>query len=73
MQAIKTFTRKIRTPQNWQRDPANVKTPNVQFWARGVMVGVITLIAARERIQNGTAFVINDQAIGLLSNGQYDS
>ena len=52
---------------NWQRRPSHLTTPRVQLWrAMGVMLTAqLTLAEARERVQEGTAFVITCQAIQL--------
>lgn len=67
-------TSKRNTPQEWQKDPSNVKTSKVQFWTNGIMLTAqMTNAEARTLVANGTAFVISDQAIGALKNGRYAS
>jgi endonuclease YncB( thermonuclease family) len=61
-------------PQDWQTDSRNVKTAYVQFWSTGSMVnGQMDLDVARTMVDEGQAFVINEQSIGLLYNGRMES
>jgi len=55
---------------DWQRRPSHLTTPMVQLWrATGVMLTArLTLVEARERIREGTAFVITCQAIQLYES-----
>lgn len=63
-----------RTPKEWQKDPSNIKTENVQYWQNGIMVTArMSRKEAQELVSDGYAFVITDQAIGALKNGEYAS
>jgi len=74
---MKTYYRKAShkkdnryQPTGWQLDPQSVKTNRVQLWRHGnMMTAQLKLIEARTLIENGSAFVISDQAIGSMSNG----
>ena len=56
---------------NWQHDPEQINTNNVQFWHNGIMVTAqMTKATAQEKVRNGTAFVISGQAIGAMVNGK---
>ena len=57
-------------PEAWQRDPEQLKTQRVQYWHLGNMSSLMTLAGAKHSVQHGYAFVINDQAIGALIDGQ---
>ncbi len=64
----------IRRPAVWQTDPSMVTSRNVQFWHKGMMVTAQMAKAwAQEKVRNGEAFVINQQAIGALINGSMES
>lgn len=64
----------IRTPKDWQKDPKQVTTPFVQYWRNGVMITAqVTNEKAREMVKNGVAFVMTDQAIGAMIDGQMAS
>jgi len=52
-------------------NPAWVTTSRVQFWRNNVMIAVISLAEAREMVENGQAYVINDCAIGALDEEGY--
>jgi len=54
-------------PSSEQRDPSRLTTEEVQFWYNGVMMGLLSLEEAREKVQRGEAFVITSQAIGALN------
>jgi hypothetical protein len=58
------------TPSDWQRDPMQLTTNRIQYWHLGNMCSLMTLEGARHSVQHGYAFVINDQAIGALIDGQ---
>jgi hypothetical protein len=54
-------------PADWQRDPSNITTPNVQLWSQsGTMRGVISSETATKYVKNGTHFVMCCQAIGEI-------
>ena len=56
---------------DYQRNPQNVQSRNVQLWRNGVMITAqISQSDARDMVANGQAFVISAQAIGAMSNGQ---
>jgi len=54
----------------WQRRPNTLTTRNVQLWrATGLMLTArLTLEEARKMVQDGIAYVISDQAIGLYED-----
>ena len=56
-------------PNKWQRNPYEVQTETVQYWANGVMITLLSKAEARQRVEDGEAFVITDQAIGQMVNG----
>lgn len=56
-----------RLPQEWQKDIVRITSPNVQYWGNGVMRGLISKYAARELVDKGLAFVMTDQAVGMLN------
>ncbi|HLB31074.1 MAG TPA: hypothetical protein VJN91_06055 [Gammaproteobacteria bacterium] len=60
-------------PKDWQKDPMQVTTPQVQYWTRsGVMLTAqMPLEVAREKVRNGHAFIITHQAIGEFSDTPY--
>ena len=63
-----------RTPQAWQVDPSNVKTNKVQFWSNGTMVTAeMNQVNARQAVSEGRAFVMTEQAVGAMVNGQMSS
>lgn len=63
---------KRNMPYAWQMNPENVTTDHVQYWRNGSMLtALMTNATARELVKTGKAFVITDQAIGALHNGQY--
>lgn len=66
--------KKSLKPQAWQLNPENVKTETVQYWRNGIMLTAqMSRMGAREMIRQKTAFVISDQAIGALINGEMKS
>jgi len=65
-------TKIARKPAAWQIDPANITTAMVQHWSNGIM-GKIAKAEAVAMVQQGSAFVINEQAIGALVNGNMES
>ena len=62
-------------PQDWQKDPAKITEPMVQYWRHGIMVTAqYRRDAARAAVINSEAFVMTGQAIGALdSDGRYDA
>ena len=54
-------------PPPEQRDPGRLTTEEVQFWYNGVLLSLLSLEEAREKVQRGEAFVITSQAIGALN------
>ena len=54
-------------PSPEQRDPSRLTTEEVQFWYNGLMMGLLSLEEAREKVRRGEAFVITSQAIGALN------
>ena len=57
------------TPKEWQLNPMILNTPDskVQFWRDGVMITAqMSIERARDKVREGNAFVISDQAIGAL-------
>lgn len=60
-------------PKDWQLNSKHVTTAQVQFYAAGVMSSVMPLDEARTLVDQKQAFVISDNAIGLLTNGRMDS
>jgi len=60
---------KLSPPSGWQLDPKTLKTEKVQYWRKGVMMTLFTKSHAQHLVETGRAFVISDQAIGLLENG----
>ena len=61
--------RKQYRPSGWQLDAANLHTQNVQVWRNGLMAGVISKQQAVEMIAEGNAFVICEQAVGIMIDG----
>jgi hypothetical protein len=62
------------TPQEWQKNPEEITTSRVQYWANGIMITAqLSNKEAKEMVGNGMAFVICSQAIGNLKNGKYNS
>ena len=62
---MRNSTKYYPTPE--QRDPSRLTTEEVQFWYNGLMMGLLSLEEAREKVQRGEAFVITSQAIGALN------
>ncbi len=59
-----------RYPQDWQKDATKITTDTVQFWSAGNLANAqMSNKEARLLVETGNAFVINDQAIGLLVDG----
>jgi len=58
-------TKYYPTPE--QLNPSRLETSEVQFWYNGVMMGLLSLEEAQEKVRNGEAFVITSQAIGALN------
>jgi len=54
-------------PPPEQRDPSRLTTEEVQFWYNGVLLSLLSLEEAREKVRRGEAFVITSQAIGALN------
>ena len=66
--------KRSRVPQAWQRDPNQIDTSKVQFWANGVMASCnIMREDAQKMVTKGIAFVISGQAIGAIINGEMAS
>jgi hypothetical protein len=54
---------KYRNAAGWQKDSANLKTDKVQYWtSSGTMLGVYDRAVVAEKVDNGDAFVVSDQA-----------
>jgi hypothetical protein len=67
MKRIKT-TKPATKPAAWQIDPTNITTSMVQHWSNGIM-SKVSRAEAVTMVQQGSAFVINEQAVGALVNG----
>lgn len=60
----------MKTPDQWQTDSTQITTETVQFWACGNLVTAqMRNNEARKLVESGNAFVVNEQAIGLLDEG----
>lgn len=44
--------------------------PAIQYWHNGIMMGLISLKAAKRKLQLGDAYIISKQAIGAMIDGQ---
>ncbi len=55
---------------DWQRDATQIKTAHVQYWVNGLMAGALDKAEAQQMVTSGEAYVITDQAIGQMRNGQ---
>lgn len=55
-------------PQDWQKDPQNIDTENVQYWTKsGIMLTAqMKRKEAQGLVTKGRAFVISSQAIGEM-------
>ena len=52
----------------WQKDPNNITTDTVQFWVNGIMITAqLTKEEAQQKLREGKAFVISEQAIGSVT------
>ena len=55
------------TPSEWQLNPDNIKTEKVQYWNDCCMLTAQMLKSeAQELVKSGKAFIITEQAIGVL-------
>ena len=61
--------RKTFEPLAWQFDPLRLKTDKVQFWQKGLMMGLVDLSVARELVAEKQAYVMCDQAIAFYNGG----
>lgn len=64
--AIGNGMSKTKQIAEWQKDPGNITTPNVQIWQH-TMMGTVSSECAVEMVRAGTHFVICCQAIQELS------
>lgn len=55
------------SPKEWQTNPENIKTEKVQYWNDCCMLTAQMLKSeAQELVKIGKAFIITEQAIGVL-------
>lgn len=55
------------SPTEWQTNPENIKTERVQYWNDCCMLTAQMIKEeAQELVKNKKAFIITEQAIGVL-------
>jgi len=55
------------------KDSDRLTSERIQYWKKGLMMGLIPLGRAQKLVDDGEAFVINDQASGAIINGKKEA